>query len=183
MPRASSATGPNFGDMILVFIFGVLGWFMVQFKWPRPPMVLGLVLGDIAERNFFIAVSTYDYRWLVHPGVIVIFLLMVGVLAYSILQMRKRPKEQRATVDLELQVVIRRPIFRSLFALFFVVTFAYVVYGAYFGYGASFPSAGLFPVPLSWLLATQGSSRLIGDMLLYVKQGASSPRLPAANFP
>ncbi len=135
----------SFGDMILVFLFGILGWFMVQFKWPRPPMVLGLVLGDIAERNFFIAMSTYGLRWLVHPGVIVIFLLMVVVLLYSLVQIRKRPKEQRASVDLELQVVIRKPIFHSLFAFFFVASFAYVVYGAYLGYGKDFPSSGLFP--------------------------------------
>lgn len=170
----------NFGDMILVFIFGVLGWFMVQFKWPRPPMVLGLVLGEIAERNFFIAVSTYDYGWLLHPGVIVIFLLMVGVLAYSVVQIFKRPKEQRSTIDLELQVVIRRPIFRSLFALFFVVVFAYVVYGAYFGYGADFPSAGLFPAVIGVPGLVFSLIAFALEIVTLIRESATSPAVAGA---
>jgi putative tricarboxylic transport membrane protein len=135
----------SFGDLFLVYLFGVFGWFMVQFDWPRPPMVLGLVLGDIAESNFFIATSTYGYKWLIHPGVIIIFLLMVAVLGYSIYQARRPRKGGKAPSDVELQVVIRNPIYRALFALFFGLIFGYVVYEAYFGYGADFPSAALFP--------------------------------------
>ena len=122
----------SFGDLFLVFLFGVIGWFMVQFDWPRPPMVLGLVLGDIAESNFFIATSTYGYKWLVHPGVIIIFLLMVAVLVYSIYQARRPHKGEKAPSDVELQIVVRSPIYRSLFALFFALIFGYVVYEGVF---------------------------------------------------
>jgi putative tricarboxylic transport membrane protein len=135
----------SFGDLFLVFLFGVIGWFMVQFDWPRPPMVLGLVLGPIAESNFFIATSTYGYKWLIHAGVIIIFLLMVGVLAYSIYQARRPHKGGKAPSDVELQIVVRSPIYRSLFALFSTLIFGFVVYEAYFGYGRDFPSAALFP--------------------------------------
>jgi TctA family transporter len=135
----------SFGDLFLVFLFGVIGWFMVQFDWPRPPMILGLVLGDIAESNFFIATSTYGYKWLTHPGVIIIFLLMVGVLLYSVYQAHRARKGPKPPSDVELQVVIRNPIYRSLFAFSSAVIFAYVVYEAYFGYGNDFPSAALFP--------------------------------------
>lgn len=135
----------SFGDLFLVFLFGVIGWFMVQFDWPRPPMVLGLVLGDIAESNFFIATSTYGYKWLTHPGVIIIFLLMVGVLVYSVYQAHRARKGPKPPSDVELQVVIRSPIYRSLFAFSSAVIFAYLVYEAYFGYGSDFPSAALFP--------------------------------------
>lgn len=135
----------SLGDMLLVFIFGVIGWLMVQFNWPRPPMVLGLVLGDIAESNFFIAMSTYGLGWLLHVGVIIIFLLIVGVLVYSILQARRPRTGARGPSDVELQVVVRRPIHWVLFSLLFVATFAYIVYEAYFGFGKDFPQAALFP--------------------------------------
>jgi putative tricarboxylic transport membrane protein len=135
----------SFGDLFLVFLFGVIGWFMVQFDWPRPPMVLGLVLGDIAESNFFIATSTYGYKWLTHTGVIIIFLLMIGVLAYSVIQARRHRGGKRGPSDVELEVVVRSPVHRSLFALFLVSVFAYTLYQAYFGYGVDFPSAALFP--------------------------------------
>ena len=36
----------SWGDLFALLLFGVLGWVMKQFKWPRPPLVLGLVLGD-----------------------------------------------------------------------------------------------------------------------------------------
>ena len=36
----------NWGDLFALLLFGVFGWLMKQFKWPRPPLVLGLVLGD-----------------------------------------------------------------------------------------------------------------------------------------
>lgn len=135
----------SFGDLVLVYLFGIIGWFMVQFNWPRPPMVLGLVLGDIAESNFFIATSTYGYKWLAHTGVIIIFLLMVGALAYSVYQAHRPRKGGAAPSDVELQVVVRNPIYRSLFAFFFMSIFAYEVYESYFGYGGDFPSAALFP--------------------------------------
>ena len=135
----------SFGDIFLVFLFGLMGWFMVQFDWPRPPMVLGLVLGGIAESNFFIAMSTYGVAWLLHPGVIVIAFLIFGVLIYSIIQARGAKKGPRGPSDVELQVVLHKPIYRAFFALFMLGVFAYVVAEAYFGYGEDFPAAALFP--------------------------------------
>src|ERR1051325_11940078 len=32
------------GDMLLVVIFGAIGWLMVKFNWSRPALLLGLVL-------------------------------------------------------------------------------------------------------------------------------------------
>ena len=32
---------------------------MKQFKWPRPPLVLGFVLGEIIERYMFISIERY----------------------------------------------------------------------------------------------------------------------------
>ncbi|MGH7782816.1 MAG: tripartite tricarboxylate transporter permease, partial [Candidatus Binatia bacterium] len=34
-----------FQDLIVVLLFGALGWVMVQLDWARPPLLLGLVLG------------------------------------------------------------------------------------------------------------------------------------------
>ena len=37
----------SWGDLITLLLFGVFGWLMKQFKWPRPPLVLGLAPGDL----------------------------------------------------------------------------------------------------------------------------------------
>ena len=54
----------SWGDLFALLIFGVFGWLMKQFKWPRPPLVLGLVLGDSIERYMFISIERYEFSWL-----------------------------------------------------------------------------------------------------------------------
>ncbi len=63
----------NWGDLWTLLIFGLLGWTMKQLKWPRPPLVLGLVLGDIIERYLFISIQRYGVEWFARPIVIGIF--------------------------------------------------------------------------------------------------------------
>ena len=37
----------NWGDVFSLMFFGMLGWAMKHFKWPRPPLVLGFILGGV----------------------------------------------------------------------------------------------------------------------------------------
>ena len=52
----------QWGDLFALLFFGLLGWIMKQFKWPRPPLMLGVVLGDTIERYMFISVERYGYQ-------------------------------------------------------------------------------------------------------------------------
>jgi len=45
----SYAINNNMFDVALMFIFGLLGYFMVKVNFPIAPMVLGLILGPLAE--------------------------------------------------------------------------------------------------------------------------------------
>lgn len=67
----------NWGDLYTLFLFGLLGWIMKQFKWPRPPLILGLVLGDLIERYMFISVERYGLDWMTRPLVMVLFALAI----------------------------------------------------------------------------------------------------------
>ena len=52
-----------FVGILLMLTFGLLGLVMVHFDWPRPPIVLGLVLGDLAETyllGLFAVPEIYD---------------------------------------------------------------------------------------------------------------------------
>jgi TctA family transporter len=73
----------TFFDVGLVVVFGALGWVMILLGWPRPPLILGLVLGRLAERYLFLSVNRYDWEWLTRPGVLVLLTLTAGVLVYS----------------------------------------------------------------------------------------------------
>jgi len=62
----------DWGDLYLLVFFGVIGWIMKRLGWPRPPMVLGIVVGAIFERYLFISTQLYGWAWLLRPAVLVI---------------------------------------------------------------------------------------------------------------
>jgi hypothetical protein len=77
----------QWGDLITLLIFGLLGWSMKHAKWPRPPLILGLILGGILERYLFTSVERYGWSgWLTRPVVIVILAIAVAGLFRSFLQ-------------------------------------------------------------------------------------------------
>ncbi|MDP2357406.1 MAG: tripartite tricarboxylate transporter permease [Beijerinckiaceae bacterium] len=69
----------NWGDLYILLMFGVFGWVMKALKWPRPPLILGLILGDIIERYLFISIQRYGVDWFARP--IVIFFFSISFLA------------------------------------------------------------------------------------------------------
>jgi len=58
----------DWGDLYSVMIFGAVGWIMKRLAWPRPPLVVGLVIGAIFERYLYISTSLYGIGWLWHPS-------------------------------------------------------------------------------------------------------------------
>ncbi|MCZ6496506.1 MAG: tripartite tricarboxylate transporter permease, partial [Alphaproteobacteria bacterium] len=52
------------GDIYALLIFGFIGWVMKRLRWPRPPLILGFVLGGLVERYMFISVERYGWEWL-----------------------------------------------------------------------------------------------------------------------
>ncbi len=81
----------SWGDLFALLLFGVIGWLMKQHKWPRPPLVLGLVLGDSIERYMFISVERYGFAWLWRPVVIVLLTIaLIGLLRPLIQDYRRQ---------------------------------------------------------------------------------------------
>lgn len=79
----------SLGDIVVMLAFGALGYAMVRFRWPRAPLVLGLVLGNIAERYLWISVARYGASWLGRPIVLLLLALTLGVIVSSLLQQRR----------------------------------------------------------------------------------------------
>ncbi len=144
----------SFGDMIVVLLFGALGWLMVRYDWQRPPLLLGLVLGGIADNNLFLTTKIYGMTWVTRPGVIVIGLMIAGALLYPLWQARRQRRiEEGDSASAEghadngpKEMGEPSPLSRTLFAGFFVAIFVYVVYEALYGFGAVEKSAALFPL-------------------------------------
>jgi TctA family transporter len=63
----------EWGDLYSLLFFGLVGWGFKHFKWPRPPLVLGFILGEVLERYMFISIQRYGTAWMLRPLVIIMF--------------------------------------------------------------------------------------------------------------
>lgn len=76
-------------DLVVTIIFGFLGYYMVLHGWPRPPLILGLILGKIGENYLWISTAAYGAKWLLFPSVIILILLTIVVIAYPTIKERR----------------------------------------------------------------------------------------------
>src|SRR5438067_1337650 len=82
----SYTSNSSYADILVTIVFGAVGYFMVAAGWPRAPLVLGLVLGKIAENYLYISVARYDAAWLGRPVVVVLLIIAVGVIVFPAFQ-------------------------------------------------------------------------------------------------
>jgi TctA family transporter len=80
------------GDLITLLLSGLIGYLMVRCGWPRAPLVLGFVLGNIAETSFYISTTRYGVSWLLRPLVILLGLLTLMAIVYPFIRFAKRPR-------------------------------------------------------------------------------------------
>jgi TctA family transporter len=167
-----------FGDVVVMLVFGALGWVMVQTDWPRPPLILGLVLGKLAEQNLFLTIDNYGIEWLGFPSVMALFTLMVLGIFYPLFQRwrekRNQPeyKQLAEVAALQTKEAVPVSIWLSIFSLFVVALFGWALWQAW---GWDF-RPGLFPwvvgflaLPLAFLqlnLDFVGAVKTIGQGLV-----------------
>jgi putative tricarboxylic transport membrane protein len=70
----------DWGDLCSLVFFGIVGWIMKRLGWPRPPVVLGIVVGGIFERYLFISTQLYGWGWVLRPTVLAILACVVWAL-------------------------------------------------------------------------------------------------------
>ncbi len=80
----------NWGDLFVLLIAGSIGWIMKRQKWPRPPLILGLVLGLLIERYMSISFMRYDAGWLTRPGVMVLLTLSAIILLSPLFKLLRK---------------------------------------------------------------------------------------------
>ncbi len=79
------------GDLIVLLVFSVLGWCMKATGWPRPPLILGFVLGPIIENYLVISLNRYGATWVTRPLVVVLALCMLATIISGIFSSRRKP--------------------------------------------------------------------------------------------
>ncbi len=86
----------NLFDVLIAIIFGVIGFGMKKFGYPGAPLVLGIVLGPIAESNLNRALILSNNSWttfITHPISCVFLVVSVVLIVYSLVNNIKKDKE------------------------------------------------------------------------------------------
>lgn len=86
----------QYADFVVLLLFGVIGWLMKHGGWPRAPLLVGFVLADPIERNFWLAYQIHGWAWMQRPIVIVLMILIVAPLFVALGRMAMRQLRSRA---------------------------------------------------------------------------------------
>ena len=89
----------SWGDLLAFLIIGLLGWAMKHTGWPLPPVLIGFVLAEGAERYFFLSTARYQWTWLQRPGVLAIAAVTVALVMAGIWLKSQSRKQAIQVVD------------------------------------------------------------------------------------
>ncbi len=78
----------RFADILLMLGATAAGVAAIRWDWPRAPLLLALVLGDIAERYLFLSYSLYEWRWVSRPLVIAFAAVTLAGLVWPLVRGR-----------------------------------------------------------------------------------------------
>lgn len=81
---AAFQTTADWGDLITLVGFSLLGIAMKRLGWPRPPLIVGIVLQRLAETYFFLTTKLYGAAWVTRPLVLLLFALAVSTIAHAV---------------------------------------------------------------------------------------------------
>jgi TctA family transporter len=88
----------SYWDLGLLMVVSAVGWHMKRYGWPRPPLIIGFVLGPILERYLARTLGSYDNLWdaLTRIPSLTIIAVALGIAFYS----AKLAREAQASAGL-----------------------------------------------------------------------------------
>jgi TctA family transporter len=81
-------THNSMADIVVMLLSTVVGIAAIRWDWPRAPLLLALVLGDIAERYLFLSYSLYEWAWLTRPLVLGFLVITLAGLIWPLVRRR-----------------------------------------------------------------------------------------------
>lgn len=86
----------SMGDLAMTAAFAALGVFMKRYGWPRPPILIAVVLGKILEKYLWLSTNTWGWSMLLRPQFLIIFAVMLLFVATMLWFQIKRGKAARS---------------------------------------------------------------------------------------
>jgi len=78
------------GDWWTLLAFGAIGAVFKKAGWPRPPIILGFILGPIMETNLDLSVQALHWSWLGRPIVLVMIAALIVLLGFALFKLVRR---------------------------------------------------------------------------------------------
>ena len=89
----SYLTTSRIGDVLITVLFGVIGYGMKKFDYARGPLILGIVLGRIAENALHVSLSLYGMMFVFQPIAFVILLITLATVFFPVYQAHAKKKK------------------------------------------------------------------------------------------
>jgi TctA family transporter len=140
----------SFADILIMLGATVVGVAAVRWDWPRAPLLLALVLGDIAERYLFLSYSLFEWNWVTRPLVMVFAVVTLAGLVWPLFRRRRSHVSAPGTLDrADLPI-----------ALAFLLIAAWVLYQA-----RNWPfRTAVFPLAIGSVLGLSALAKLVADV-------------------
>lgn len=84
-------------DIILALVFGFLGYGMKRFNYPRAPLILGFILGELAEDYLHKSLAVWGFSFLKRPVVLILLVMVILSLSFTVWKSYQDKKENRRT--------------------------------------------------------------------------------------
>jgi putative tricarboxylic transport membrane protein len=156
------------GDLVVTMIFGFVGYGMKKYEWPRPVVIIGLVLARVAEKNLLLSLRLYQETFFLRPITLILIAIVLVTLMLTLRGRRassanprlrgEEPQGGRGRVKLS---------FRHVFDLVVVILLGIYI-GTAFGYNSL---ARLMPLVVSIPIFVLAVLQTIGDF----RQGRRAP--------
>jgi len=116
------------GDWIILIVFGVIGVVMKQGGWPRAPIVLGFILGDIMENSLHLSIRAYGWDWLYNRPIVVTLAALVAITVFF--AVRAQLRDRKAGVKLAGDVAASVPVISIFMSALVCVVSVYCIVAA-----------------------------------------------------
>ncbi len=164
----------DYYDLGLLLVFSAIGILMKRYGWPRPPVLVAIVLGPQVQQYLWLSVDLYSLGWLLHPSVLFLGLLIAGTLSFPLIRARL---QRGKNVEMELKPDLERAHEKSSIAMSIALTGVFV---AMLVMGTMWPLRASLPV---YFIACLGlilvSIQIIRDTIV-LKRRASSGEIAHA---
>lgn len=94
----------NLKDATMALIFGIIGYFMKKYSIPGAPVVLGLILGPMAEQNLNRTLLIYEGDWTIlftRPIAGVLMLVSIAIVAWSFISVMITKRKEKKIIGVQ----------------------------------------------------------------------------------